>query len=164
MTVPPAASWRRTQKEDLPAVAALLAHPRVAPLVGWPADPDAIARAIAGLVPNYPGVDARYYAVVLGVPERVVGLVTLEWSRSEAEIAFALAPRWWRRGIMSGLLPGLLRAELPWGIERVTAVVAPGNRASAALLGRLGFHASGTAGDVTTWHLPVNALSATACA
>lgn len=159
-SVPPAARWRRTHKEDLPVLAALLAHPRVAPLMGWPTDADAVARSIAGLVPNYPGVDARYYAVVLGARERVVGLVTLDWSRPEAEIAFALAPRWWRKGIMSGLLPGLLRAELPWGIERVSATAAKGNHASAGLLGRLGFHPVNTTGDLTRWQLPVTVLGA----
>lgn len=58
----------------------------------------------------------------------------------EAEIAYVLGRRFWRRGYAS-VACGLMLQELAesYGVRRATATLDSGNAASLALLGKLGF-------------------------
>ena len=66
-----------------------------------------------------------------------------------AELGYWLLPEFWRRGILSEALPGVLRhAFESLGIHRIHADVEPENIASWTLLQKIGFQREGTLRDV----------------
>ncbi|HYE80356.1 MAG TPA: GNAT family protein [bacterium] len=70
-----------------------------------------------------------------------------EWKREHrrAEIGFWLRPAYWKQGVMTEVVPTILRYGFgEMGLHRVEAIVEGENDASAALLRRLGFQYEGT--------------------
>jgi ribosomal-protein-alanine N-acetyltransferase len=68
------------------------------------------------------------------------------------EIAYDLAFRWQRQGIMAAVLPAVM--EFGWrrlGLHRLEALVTPGNRRSCALLERHGFKREGVLAGHGYW-------------
>jgi len=77
---------------------------------------------------------------------RLLGTLGFVWLREyRAEIGYDLARTHWGQGIMQEALNALLELAFDdLGLNRIEALVLPGNRRSTALLGRLGFRREGT--------------------
>ncbi len=79
--------------------------------------------------------------------DAVVGTCTLawlDWTHRRAELGYALASPYWRRGYMSEALPVLLRhAFFDLALRRLEADVDPRNEASLRLLDKLSFKREG---------------------
>jgi len=77
---------------------------------------------------------------------RPVGRVGFVWLREHrAEIGYDLAQAYWGQGIMQEALTALLELAFETlELNRLEALVIPGNHRSTALLGRLGFRHEGT--------------------
>lgn len=66
-----------------------------------------------------------------------------------AEIGFDLAKAWWGRGLMSEALTAVINAaHADLGLNRIWAVVHPGNQRSLATMHRLGFQTEGLAREL----------------
>jgi [ribosomal protein S5]-alanine N-acetyltransferase len=87
------------------------------------------------------------WGVALRDGDRVIGTCTLfnfDAENRRAEVGFALARAWWGRGLMGEALTLLLDFAFDvLGMRRIEADVDPRNRASLALLERLGFRHEG---------------------
>jgi [ribosomal protein S5]-alanine N-acetyltransferase len=87
------------------------------------------------------------WGVALRDGDRVIGTCTLfnfDAENRRAEVGFALARAWWGRGLMGEALTLLLDFAFGMlGMRRIEADVDPRNRASLALLERLGFRHEG---------------------
>ena len=71
---------------------------------------------------------------------------------SRGEIAYDLGRRFWGRGIMSAALPRLLSMGFEaLGLNRIEALVTPGNARSARLLDRHGFRHEGRLREYGQW-------------
>jgi [ribosomal protein S5]-alanine N-acetyltransferase len=90
---------------------------------------------------------ALQFVVVARVSSRAIGTCLLfrhEPTSARAELGYVLGRAHWQQGLMHEALTALLsRAFAGIGLRRIEAEVDPRNRASAALLGRLGFTREG---------------------
>ena len=87
------------------------------------------------------------WGLVRGQYDRVIGTVTLaglDVQNRRAEIGYALAQAEWGKGVMTGVLPVLVRFGFEkLDLHRIEADVDPRNPASYRLLERLGFKKEG---------------------
>ena len=87
-------------------------------------------------------VDANHHVLVAYVEGEPVGIARLVRDGRAAEVAFAVADDWQRRGIGTVLLDRLAEDARAAGIESFRADIAPCNTASLALLRRLRLQAA----------------------
>lgn len=87
------------------------------------------------------------WAIARNEDDAVVGSCTLaaiDWAHQRAEVGFAVAPAYWRSGVMREVLPLLIaHAFDSLGLQRLEADVDPENIASLQLLERNGFQREG---------------------
>jgi N-acetylglutamate synthase-like GNAT family acetyltransferase len=82
-------------------------------------------------------VDENHHVLVAYIGREPVGVARLVRDGKVAEVAFAVADQWQRRGIGTVLVERLAADARAAGIESFRADIAPGNTASQALLRRL---------------------------
>lgn len=92
--------------------------------------------------------DERWYNFVVAADSVVVGRIEATVHDGFAEIAYVFGPAFWGRGYAAEATAWLLDALRSDGITAFWATVVPENRASIALLERLGF-VRADASDVT---------------
>jgi ribosomal-protein-alanine N-acetyltransferase len=87
------------------------------------------------------------WAIVHRQEDKVVGgcaMRNIDWNSGRGEIAYAVACRYWRRGIATEALTALLEfAFTKLKLNRIEAMVLPENATSCALLEKLGFRREG---------------------
>ena len=77
--------------------------------------------------------------------------IVLERGR-RGEVAFDLASAWQGRGVMKAILPALIAFGFErLGLQRLEALVTPGNQRSCHVLERAGFRREGVLGDYAYW-------------
>lgn len=73
-----------------------------------------------------------------------VGLNNIDMRLDRAEIGYELNRAWWGKGIMTEVVPSaLFHAFHVLGLDRLTALIQPGNHASISLVEKLGFRSGG---------------------
>lgn len=81
------------------------------------------------------------------------GLGPLEYDAAETEIFFVVGREHWGKGFATEAARALLAYAFgPLGLRRVVAVVDPRNRASVAVIGKLGMRPKGTARGLSAEH------------
>ena len=116
------------------------------PYPSWRSDADAQAW-LRRMHAMHAATLGRQYVIVLRATERVAGSCLLhryEPGSARAELGYVLARDQWGRGLMHEALSALLAYAFEgYGLRRVEAEVNPDNRASVAVLERLGFRREG---------------------
>jgi RimJ/RimL family protein N-acetyltransferase len=80
------------------------------------------------------------WAVRVEGPGEYAGYVQATVEAGSAEVAYVLGPAWWGRGLATEAVTVMCaHLAVDHAVTRLTAHVAPGNRASRSLLERLGF-------------------------
>ena len=140
---------RLLRTEDLPDLLEVNGDSEVTALLPYPAwtslaDGEAWYERMARL---QEAGSALQFVVVLRSTSRAIGTCLLfrhEPTSARAELGYVLGRAHWRQGLMHEALTALLsHAFAGMGLRRIEAEVDPRNRASAALLGRLGFTREG---------------------
>ncbi|QCK15662.1 GNAT family N-acetyltransferase [Mangrovivirga cuniculi] len=90
----------------------------------------------------------KWWAIRNSISNKFVGAAGFnnhEKEHKKAEIGFWLLPEYWNKGIMSEVLPLVIKnAQSDLDIHRIEAYVEDGNESSARLLKRLNFKKEGT--------------------
>jgi RimJ/RimL family protein N-acetyltransferase len=93
----------------------------------------------------------------------VCGLVAVEGTGPEIEVAYHVMRRHWRRGVATEAARGCVEAGLAAGLEQVVAFVVPENRASVRVLEKVGMRRDGMASayglDLARFVTPQEALA-----
>lgn len=103
---------------------------------------------------NADGVTMRW-GITLKENDRVIGTAgfnefVLRWGRGS--IGYDILPAYWKRGYMTEALRAILNHSFTTlGLNRVEALVMPGNEASAQLLRKLGFQREGLLREYGFW-------------
>jgi RimJ/RimL family protein N-acetyltransferase len=104
------------------------------------------------LVDEVDGIDHVALVLVVigedhvGVPVGLARMIRYEHSPTEADVAVTVVDEWQGRGVATALLAELAR-ERPRGVTRVVTTVAADNRASLAMLARMGTMTSTSSED-----------------
>lgn len=150
VAVPPAGhpdvSLRWLQPEDAHAWYAVLRLPEVTAHTSWSlASAEDLTPILAAC-----GQDASASQVRLAIVDTEgalagsIGFHSIHWQHGTAEIAYELAPHYWRRGIASAVCNEVVAwAWQRFGWQRIQASVLDTNAASAGVLRRCGFDLEG---------------------
>jgi ribosomal-protein-alanine N-acetyltransferase len=107
--------------------------------------------ALERLEQRYATRDAIRWAIELaehGEMIGTVGLLRFDFEHRHAEIGYAIARRWWGRGLTPEAAAAVIRYGFSvLGLHRIEAGVLPGNDASVRVLQKLGFREEGTRRD-----------------
>lgn len=141
---------RRLRADDADALFAIFGDERVAAQTDVPTftSPDDAAKVVTWADGVYAARTGLRWGIVWrddGTLVGTCGFHLLDRRSARAELGYDLAHAYWRRGIMREAL----RCILPFGfatfdLNRVQAMVHPGNEASAGLLRAMGFSEEGT--------------------
>lgn len=139
---------RAPMRGDIPALVRLADNPRIAAMLARLPHPFTRADAIGFVEILSQRDDHRAYAVTLG-DEGLIGVASLSYFAGvPPEIGYWLGEPYWRRGLMSEAVAGLLEAAFATGAYPVIeARTLAENGASAGLLAGLGFTSLGTSVD-----------------
>jgi ribosomal-protein-alanine N-acetyltransferase len=134
---------RPFRQEDAAAWHAYLSDPRVTENTSWPPiTPEFVASVVARVLQEYQDRRSLRWALARGEDDVLIGSCGYNrWvGEGAAELAYDLAPGYWRRGLMSAAV----RTVVDWAFEtgmlrRVEALAMTTNAPSIALLERTGF-------------------------
>ena len=129
---------------DAAAWCAYLTDPRVTEHTSWPPiTPELIAALVERTIADYAELKSLRWAFARREDDRLIGSCGYtRWSRelSTAELAYDLAPAYWRLGLMSAAVRAVVAWALgPGSLNRVEALVMTTNERSIAVLERTGF-------------------------
>lgn len=121
-----------------------LSDPRTTEHTSWPEVSGAmVAGLVDRLIGEYVSRASLRWALARASDDELVGTCGYTWidaDKAVAELAYDLAPDYWRRGIMSSAVDAAVNwAFADGGLRRVEALAMVTNRASIALLERCGF-------------------------
>jgi RimJ/RimL family protein N-acetyltransferase len=135
---------RRLSVDDAVFILELLNEPSWLRFIGDPGVrtlEDAESYLLKGPIEMYARHGFGLYLTALkadGVPMGMCGLVKRE-ALDDIDIGFAFLPRFWGRGYAHEAAAAVMaHAKAALGLRRVVAIVAPDNRSSLKLLGKLG--------------------------
>jgi RimJ/RimL family protein N-acetyltransferase len=140
---------RALGKRDLDALLEIWGDASVMRFMAHPplADRGEAADFLAGIERGWREKNLFQWGLAWRGSDEVIGTITLadvEWTHRRAEIGFALARRYWRRGVMGEAVSAVLDYAFgTLGLHRIEADSDPRNEASMALLERLGFQREG---------------------
>ena len=138
---------RRAHEDDLDALHQIMADPET--MRYWSSPPHAereVTRAI--LTSMIPGPDMQGDEFIIKYGGRLIGKLGM-WRNWE--IGFILAREFWGQGIGTEALTAFVAYAFAGVTDHLTADVDPRNRASLALLKRIGFAETGRA--ERSWHI-----------
>ncbi len=125
--------------------------PEVTKFLTWPTHPNAeVTRAIlATWVPQYDSAD--YYQWAITIPEEgdtpigSIAVVDMNEDVSRAHIGYCIGQKWWRRGIMSEAMQGVIGYLFDEvGMQRIDARFDPRNPGSGGVMRKCGMTFEGT--------------------
>jgi len=135
---------RPFRREDADAWYGYLCDPRVTEHTSWPPiTREFIAALVEKVIDDYDDLASLRWALARQDDDRLVGscgYLRLFSERHAAELAYDLAPAYWRRGIMSSAVSTVVDWAFRMGsLSRVEAFVMTTNEPSISLLERSGF-------------------------
>ena len=135
---------RPFRSDDAAAWYAYLSDARVTEHTSWPPiTSELVTGVVAKIIADYAELKSLRWALARGDDDELIGSCGYTVWLSEqgtAELAYDLAPSYWRRGVMTAAV----RAAVAWAfatgsVSRVDALVMTSNEPSIALLTRTGF-------------------------
>jgi RimJ/RimL family protein N-acetyltransferase len=150
---------RQHRETDLDDLLVFHSDPGVTRFTPWPVrDREMTREALARRIPQ-DHVDGQGEALCLAIEHRadarVIGEVILFWHSEEdhqGEIGYALATAYHRQGLAGeAVVPVLDWGFTHLGLRRISATVISTNRASVAVLAKLGLRHEGTLRDATAF-------------
>jgi ribosomal-protein-alanine N-acetyltransferase len=143
---------QRIEPEDQPFIFEGLSHPQVIPFYGVRYDS---LEATQAQMDFYEALErdgtGQWWKIVSRQSQEALGAIGYNHYQAQhrkAELGYWLLPRFWKQGIITEVMPALLRyMRRERGIHRIEALVEEGNTASHRLLERMGFLHEGTLRD-----------------